>query len=66
MQCENKLEFVYGTSCLIKCNDGYEMDPLTKNNQQIISCESSASVGIYSEQPKDCKGMNLIFKSHKI
>lgn len=57
VQCENTLEFVYGTSCLIKCNDGYEMDPLTQNNQQKISCELSASVGIYSEQPKDCKAI---------
>lgn len=49
---------MYGTSCKIQCNDGYEMDPPTYNNQQNISCELNASVGIYSEQSNDCKGMN--------
>lgn len=58
LQCDNEFEYVYGSSCVIKCNDGYEMDPLTNTNQQNISCELSASVGIYSEQPKDCKGMS--------
>lgn len=58
LQCDTEFEFIYGSSCLITCNDGYEMDPLANNNQQRISCEISASVGIYSEQPKDCKGMS--------
>lgn len=63
--CDNEFEFVYGASCLIKCNDGYEMDPPTYNSQQNISCELNASVGIQSEQPNDCKGIHNIFKSHK-
>lgn len=61
LQCDTEFEFIYGSSCLITCNDGYEMDSLANNNQQRITCEISASVGIYSEQPKDCKAI----KCHK-
>lgn len=58
VQCESELEFVYGASCLIRCNDGYEMDFPTHHKQQKIVCESNASFGIYSENPNDCKGMS--------
>lgn len=67
LKCENEVEFIYGSSCLLKCNEGYEMDPPTYNNEQNIVCELSASVGIHSEQPNDCKGtcMSNIFKSDR-
>lgn len=64
LKCNNEVEFVHGASCLLKCTEGYEMDPPTYKNQQNISCELNASVGIYSEQPSDCKGMGWIFISH--
>lgn len=57
LKCENEVEFIYGSSCLLKCNEGYEMDPPTYNNEQNIVCELSASVGIHSEQPNDCKAI---------
>lgn len=57
LKCNNEFKFLYGASCLLKCTEGYEMDPLTYNNQQNISCELNASVGIHSEQPNDCKAI---------
>ncbi|XP_062581666.1 sushi repeat-containing protein SRPX-like, partial [Saccostrea cucullata] len=51
-------EFIYGSSCTITCKEGYEMLPLTTNNEQVITCEKSGTSGMHSESPNSCKAIS--------
>ncbi|XP_062585780.1 hyalin-like, partial [Saccostrea cucullata] len=52
MTCDG--EFIYGSSCRIKCKEGHEMLPIRSNNEQVITCETNGESGIHSESPNAC------------
>ncbi|XP_062567616.1 hyalin-like, partial [Saccostrea cucullata] len=53
MTCDG--EFIYGSSCRIKCKEGHEMLPIRSNNEQVITCETDGVSGIHSESPNSCQ-----------